>query len=208
LGHDERHDEESSDLLNIIEHEVLPTYYHRNVSGYSHPWVALSKASMKSTIPRFNAQRMVRDYVRDCYAPARDQRLKLEANHASLARELAAWKQRVRDAWPGVTMELQVQPSAHLFHDEQIMLRVQVRLNGLSADDVRLECLLGRASEKDEVQVEQTAQLSAMGEENGAIVFGIDLDPQLAGLQYYKLRMYPYNPAQSHPFEMGAMIWI
>jgi len=27
-------------------------------------------------------------------------------------------------------------------------------------------------------------------------------------LQYYKLRMYPYNDALCHPFEMGFMIWI
>ncbi|PLW68538.1 alpha-glucan family phosphorylase [Pseudohalioglobus lutimaris] len=208
FGHEQRQQEEGNDLLNIIEHEVIPTYYQRDGSGYSHQWVTLSKASMKSTIPRFNAQRMVRDYVRDFYAPARDQRRKLEANGASLARELAAWKQRVRESWAGVRMELQVQPSAHLFHDDRLMLRVHGHLNGLAAGDVKLECLLGREVAGDEFKVEQIAELSAMGEENGATLFGIDLEAKLAGLQYYKLRMYPYNEAQSHRFEMGAMIWI
>jgi starch phosphorylase len=32
--------------------------------------------------------------------------------------------------------------------------------------------------------------------------------PEIAGLQYYKLRMYPYNESLSHPFELGCMIWI
>jgi glycogen phosphorylase len=206
--HPQRHQEEANDLLNIMEYEVIPTYYRRAGGGYSPDWVKLSKASMKSTIPRFNAQRMVRDYVRDFYAPARDQRLKLDADNASRARELAAWKQRVRDAWPAVTVELMVQPSAHLYHDEQIPLRVRAHLNGLQAQDVKLECLIGRETDSGDFDVQQTAFLPPTGEEDGYTVFSIDLDPQLAGLQYYKLRLYPHNEAQSHRFELGAMIWI
>ena len=101
-----------------------------------------------------------------------------------------------------------MQPPAHLHHDDQIMLRVRARLNGLHAGDVKLECLLGRELVSGEFQVQQTAQLPSTGEEDGYTLFAIDLDPELAGLQYYKLRMYPYNDAQSHPFELGAMIWI
>jgi glycogen phosphorylase len=208
FDHHQRHNEEANDLLNIMEHEMIPTYYRRDGGGYSSDWVSLSKASMKSTIPRFNAQRMLRDYVKDFYAPARDQRLRLEADNASLARELAGWKKRVREAWPGVSIELMVQPPAHLHHDDQIMLRVRARLNGLHATDVKLECLLGRELVSGEFEVQQTAQLPSTGEEDGYTLFAIDLDPELAGLQYYKLRMYPYNEAQSHPFELGAMIWI
>ena len=99
---------------------------------------------MKSTIPRFNAQRMLMDYVHKLYWPARQQRRRLEANGGQLARELAHWKHRVRDAWPGVVVQLMLQPPAHLHHDEKILLQVRADLNGLSAQDVRLECLFGR----------------------------------------------------------------
>jgi starch phosphorylase len=34
------------------------------------------------------------------------------------------------------------------------------------------------------------------------------MDPEIAGLQYYKLRMYPHHQAMAHPFELGCMIWI
>jgi starch phosphorylase len=165
FDHDQRHREEANDLLNIIEHELIPTYYRRDGGGYSEDWVALSKASMKSTIPRFNAQRMVKDYVKKFYAPARDQRRKLEANGAQLARSLADWKQRVRDAWPGVEIQLMLQPPAHLYHDEKILLQVRARLNGLQAGDVKLECLLGRETDGDELDVNQVAELPAVGED-------------------------------------------
>ena len=92
---------------------------------------------MKSTIPRFNAQRMLMDYVRKLYWPARQQRRRMEANGAELERRLAAWKRRVRAAWPGVSVDLMLQPPAHLYCDEEICLRVRADLNGLEAGDVR-----------------------------------------------------------------------
>ena len=137
LDHNQRLKKEANALLEIIVHEMLPIYFRRDGGGYSADWVALSKASMKSTIPRFNSQRMLRDYVTKLYWPARQQRRKLEANGAEVARSLAAWKHRVRNAWPGVSMELMLMPPAHLYHDDKIGLRARARLNGLQARTCR-----------------------------------------------------------------------
>jgi starch phosphorylase len=163
---------------------------------------------MQSTIPRFNAQRMLRDYVTRLYHPAQTQRRKLEANGAELARHLAHWKQKVRQAWPGVTMQLMFQPPAHLYHDDTIQLRVRANLNGLDAADVKLECLFGRAATDGDIEVAQVGELVAVGREGDCTEFQIDLAPEIAGLQYYKLRMYPFSDALSHPFELGCMIWV
>ena len=60
FDHEHRQQEEANDLLNILEHEMFPSYYSDDADGYSPDWVRMSKNSMKSTIPRFNAQRMLR----------------------------------------------------------------------------------------------------------------------------------------------------
>jgi glycogen phosphorylase len=208
FDYNQRLKEEANDLLDIIEHEVLPTYFRRDGGGYSADWVAISKASMKTTIPRFNSQRMLRDYVTKLYWPARQQRRKLEANGAEVARSLAAWKHRVRNAWTGVSMELMLMPPAHLYHDDKIELRVRAQLNGLQPGDVRLECLLGSQDAGGEFVVAQKVELEATGGDAQFTDFSIEVTPEIAGLQYYKLRMYPFNEALSHPFEMGFMIWI
>ena len=208
FDYDQRFLEEANDLLNTIEHEVVPTYYRRDNGSYSEDWVKLSKASMKSTIPHFNAQRMLRDYVTRLYHPAQTQRRKLASNGAELAQQLAHWKHRVRSAWPGVSMELIVQPPAHLFYDDNIRLQVRAHLNGLQAQDVKLECLLGRNPGDEETEVLQVAQFECVGGEDDCTEFEIEVTPQIAGMQYYRLRMYPFNEAMSHPFELGCMIWI
>ncbi len=206
--HEHRQREEGNDLLNIIEHELIPTYYRRDSGGYSPEWVRLAKNSMKSIIPRFNAQRMLSDYVHKLYWPARQQRRRLEADGAALAHSLAKWKHRVRGAWPGVSMQLMVQPPGHIYHDEKILLEVQADLNGLQPEDVRLECLLGHIDEEGEFEVGQRAELGAVGSDGRYTRFTIELSPEIPGKQCYKLRMYPYNEALSHPFELGCMIWI
>jgi starch phosphorylase len=205
-GDELRTREESIELLNILEYELIPTYYRRDGSGYSPDWVQVSKNSMKSIIPRFNAQRMLMDYCNKLYCRARDQRSLLGKNEAQLARELAAWKRRVREAWPGVHVDLMLQPPARLYQDEPVLFRVRVDLNGLDASEVTLECLVGR--DDPALEVGQVARFEPCGTDGGYSAFELELEPELAGLQHYRLRLYPSHPALSHPFELGCMIWL
>ena len=85
---------------------------------------------------------------------------------------------------------------------------ITTALEGAMLGHVRLECLFGRGEPGGELDVQQVAELLP-GESDGRYTeFGIEVAPALAGLQYYKLRMYPWNAALSHPFELGCMIWI
>ena len=105
-------------------------------------------------------------------------------------------------------MQLMLQPPAHLYHDDRIGLRVRAELNGLQAGDVKLECLVGGDDADGEFVVVQRGELRATGGDERYTEFEMDVVPEIAGLQYYKLRMYPFNEALSHPFELGFMIWI
>jgi starch phosphorylase len=201
--------EEAEELLDILEKQVVPLYYARNGHGYSDGWVRKSKASMKSLMPRYNAQRMVMDYVRLYYSPARKQRLVMTGNQYARAREVAEWRRKLDQVWPHVRLRrLDVAPS-EIHAGEVIPIRVAAHLNGLNADDVLIECLIGRETREGELDVRET-QVFTPGESNaeGETVFHLDLNPRLPGLQYYKIRMIPFHPALAHRFETGCMIWL
>jgi starch phosphorylase len=201
--------EEALTLLDILEHEVVPLYYKRNGHGYSEGWVATSKASMKSVMPHFNAQRMVMDYVRKFYGPAIRQRRMLIADDARPARELAQWKSRVFAAWSGVGLRRIDDTRTEILAGESLVIQVAARLNGLQADDVLLECLVGTADSASDFSFDNRYFFDAVRElENGETLFELKLSPELAGLQFYKVRMYPWHELLSHPFEMGFMIWL
>ena len=57
-------------LFDTLEKEVIPLYYERNDGGIPHRWIQMIKESMRSLGWRFNADRMVSDYVLRFYLPA------------------------------------------------------------------------------------------------------------------------------------------
>ncbi|MFP5505893.1 MAG: alpha-glucan family phosphorylase [Gammaproteobacteria bacterium] len=201
--------EESNELLDIIEHQVVPLYYKRNGHGYSDGWVRMSKASIKSILPQFNSQRMVMDYIRGFYSPASAQCRKLAANQFQGARELAGWKAKVRRTWPKVSLRLAEKLPEAIVSGHTLQIGVAARLHDLSADDVRVECVVGSEDAHGDFVAQAHFDFAPAGSNaDGETLFRLDLLPPLAGLQYYKLRMYPTHKLLSHPFEVGCMLWL
>lgn len=204
-----RNREEARDLLDLLELEVVPAYYNRAAQGYSEEWVARSKASMKTITPRFNAQRMVMDYVQRYYQPATSQGQRLMQDDGELARELATWKAKIREAWHGVSIQVSGCVEERCNWDDEVELAVEMELNGLAPEDVRVECV---------VTVECTGSHPETGpdsfilqpaeEQNGKTLFTTRMKPPYPGLQTLRLRAYPYHDALTHPLEMGSMLWV
>jgi starch phosphorylase len=62
---------DADDLFRVLEEEVVPMYYGgRNAAGVPRCWVERMKHSIRTLAWRFNADRMVQDYVEHLYLPA------------------------------------------------------------------------------------------------------------------------------------------
>lgn len=203
---------EANELLDLIEHEIVPLYYHRGGHGYSNTWVAKSKESMKSILPRFNSQRMVTDYANQFYGPAIKHAETLHDNSFKSAKQLAKWKKNVSNRWDRVTIERLDTPPARISAGESLTIRVAVDLNGLKTKDVIVECVLGTEDSHKAFQPHAhhvlSPEESADDGEKGKTLFSIALMPDLPGLQFYKLRIYPYHASFAHRFEIGFMKWV
>ena len=77
IGHGEIHaDTEVQDerdalsLFEVLEDEVVPLYYQRDAHGVPRGWMRRVKRALRTLAWRYNADRMVMDYVRECYLPA------------------------------------------------------------------------------------------------------------------------------------------
>ena len=67
------------------------------------------------------------------------------------ARELAAWKERVTKAWPGVRIEHVEADDGDLSPGGQLIVRASVALGTLTPADVCVEVVYGRAGDSDEI---------------------------------------------------------
>jgi starch phosphorylase len=57
-------------LYDLLENEVVPSFYDRDARGLPRRWIALVKETMRSNVPRFSTRRMVKQYVTEMYGPA------------------------------------------------------------------------------------------------------------------------------------------
>ena len=58
------------ELYRVLEQEVIPLYYDRDIDGLPQHWIKRMMNSISSLAWRFSADRMVADYVRTAYLPA------------------------------------------------------------------------------------------------------------------------------------------
>ena len=96
---DKRDDLEAEALYDLIENDVAPRFYDVDEDGVPTRWLEMVRHTLKSLGPKVLATRMVRDYVRALYAPAAGNARLLNSDYAGAA-ELAAWKKKVKAAWP------------------------------------------------------------------------------------------------------------
>jgi glycogen phosphorylase len=57
-------------LYQTLEQQVIPLFYERDFDGLPRAWIARMKRAIRTLGWRFNSNRMVMDYVRQCYLPA------------------------------------------------------------------------------------------------------------------------------------------
>jgi starch phosphorylase len=68
---DEVQDKRDADaLFRLLEEKVVPLYYDQDANKVPRQWIHAIQRSMRTLAWRFNADRMVMDYVRNCYLPA------------------------------------------------------------------------------------------------------------------------------------------
>jgi starch phosphorylase len=103
---DRRDRREANAAFEAIENEIVPRFYGRHDDGLPHGWIDMITTNWATLGWRVIAGRMVRDYVTTFYEPAAIGTATMTADAAGPARELAAWKQRVRDNWPDVRVRL------------------------------------------------------------------------------------------------------
>jgi starch phosphorylase len=57
-------------LYRLLEEEVVPAFYERDASRIPQRWLRMVKEAIRTTLPRFSARRMVKQYAEWMYAPA------------------------------------------------------------------------------------------------------------------------------------------
>ncbi|MEU6854560.1 glycosyltransferase family 1 protein [Actinacidiphila alni] len=203
---DRRDELEAAALYDLLENQVAPRFYDHGAQGLPGRWIEMVRHTLTTLGPKVLAGRMVQDYVRTLYAPAaRSHR----AVHGEEARSLAAWKRRVREQWPQVSVD-HVEAGSVGGTPElgaTLTLRVEVALGGLDPTDVDVQLLSGRVDAADRLADPTVTSLkpTARADVSGRYHYEGPLTLDRTGPFGYTIRVLPTHPLLATPAELGLM---
>ncbi len=95
---------DAATIYGMLENEILPLYYARNVKGYSEGWVKTIKNSIAQIAPHYTMKRQLDDYFTKFYCKEAKRHAELVADNYAKAKEIAAWKEQVAEKWDSIAV--------------------------------------------------------------------------------------------------------
>jgi starch phosphorylase len=201
---------ESAALYDLLEHEIVPTFYDRGADGVPRRWIANMKASIAYLCPSFNMQRVVKQYAAESYVTAHERYQRLTADGSARARALAAWVARIRANWAQVRVErIAALAAKELAVGSQIQVRAWIRLGAIPAGEVAVQLYLGRLDSGGEITDGGAIPMQPAGQSpEGLSIFEAAAVPcGRSGLHGYTVRVLPFHPDEAKAFLPGIITW-
>src|SRR5271166_4545289 len=220
-----RRDElEATALYELLGKSVAPLFYERDSDGVPQGWVERIRHTFRSLGPKVQAERMVREYMSSLYVPAAAASRDLADAGGGFgpARELAAWKHRVVQAWPQVRIEHVETEADGQALGSALTVRVSVALGTLTPDDVMVEVVYGRPDDTDEIVSPSYAVLAAEAgtpgtpgtpgtsgtvAANGLVRYSGEVPLDQPGPFGYTVRVLPNHPLLDSRAELGLVTY-
>ena len=184
---DEMH---SSAIYSRLENEIVPLFYEAREDGVPHEWVKRVKQSLKHLNPAFDMSRMLKDYGRLLYDPAHEAFTAAAKSNFEAPRARVRWNQQVRASWDHVRfLEMEGGPATPVYNGRALPLRAAVDLAGLTANDVRVEAVVGRVGPSGNLEQVEIFPLPPVDQRGTVYVFSTEFMPQQTGRLGYSLRI-------------------
>lgn len=205
--HEVQDEADSLSLYRALEHDIVPLYFDRDEDGVPLGWVAVAKEAMHSSLWAFSFRRMLGEYCQQLYGPAAQGSAAVAVGQFAAARELAAWKAKVRQSWPLVGAAAHGPDESQLTIGEAAAVTAQVYLGNLQPDDVLVEVVYGE--DRGGALAQPVATAMALGETrpDGVAIYRADFRPHHTGALVYGVRVLPYHPAMLNKHELGLALW-
>jgi starch phosphorylase len=201
---------ESQSLYDILEKQIIPTFYERSIDNVPHDWVRRMKICMRVLAPVFNTNRMVREYAEKLYVPAYRRGQALLADSMEKGIRLAHDKDYLRSKWGGIkVLGVHTSGNGHYKVGESLQVESLVELPDLKPDHVRVQIYSGSiVGAGDEIENPQIIDMTHTREvAPGRHLFTGRIECRSSGRQGFALRIIPGLKDLATPFEPGLILW-
>jgi len=192
---------EAEALYSLLEHEVIPEFYERDVDGIPRAWVARMRESMAELTPRFSTNRTVREYTERYYVPAAAAYRERMANGSELGARVADWQSRLSAHWQSLRFgrfHVESRTGEHRFETE-------IHLGALAPDDVAVELYAMPAAGGKPVRHAMQRVIDWSGDEGWHCYRAAVSTNRPA--EEFTVRVIPYRDGATVPLEASHIQW-
>ena len=203
-------DIESRAIYDLLEQEVVPTFYKRGSDGIPRDWLRMMKRAIGTVAPVFNTARMLQEYMDKCYSPSSDRFHQLSDENMSSAKSLAKWREGLGLTWPHIRVEKVHSNGADPMQvGGTMVVQAQVNLGSLRPQDVEVQLFHGTVDSFGQIPAPSTITMQHNGSpENGTTwTFIGEIPCQNSGQHGFAVRVLPHHEHLSNPFEPGLICW-
>lgn len=199
---------DSFSMYEILKHEIVPLYYDQDGAGVPKRWIERVRRSLITIGPVYNTSRMVADYAGDFYRRAAEKGRMLAEGGWAKSRELAVWKDKLRQAWVQVRangVQWNGATRATVNVGEAVPVTAQVFLGALEKSEVAVEAYLksgeaGGASKVVRMEPEGVARDGWQGYAGRVLV-------EDSGNFKFNVRVRPAHPSITQAHELRLITW-
>jgi len=206
---DEQDEVESNAIYELLEKEIIPTFYDRGPDRVPREWVRRMKSAVQTTGPVFSTSRMVQEYAGLFYFPAYEQYTRLAADDLSRAKGLVDWLNRLRSQWHNVRIEsVETTAGAEIAVGESLSVRARVHLGALTPADVRVEAVYGPLDGKGQLIRSKVLFLQSEGDmQDGRQTFSGTVQFRNSGQQGFMVRVLANHEDVLCSWDTGLVVW-
>lgn len=202
---------DAATIYTTLENEIAATYYDIDtISGISLRWLKFIKNTIAQVACEFTTNRMLTDYCDQYYTPQAERAGKLVANDFAVAREISAWKYKVRREWDNIEVVSRTLPDAsyNLSQENDFKFEIVLNLGLLSPEDIGVEMLIATTDIKGNLHIQETFRFTAEDFKDGIATYKASVIPDKAGMYQFAARMYATNPLLPHRQDFELVKWL
>ena len=200
---------ESKAIYSILEKDIIPLFYERGSDGLPREWIRMMKHSLITIASRYNTSRMVKEYFSKFYKNAAENHAKLSADDFAPLRELVKWQNRMQADFAGLRIENVLADTGRTYKSgEQFLVQADLFLGKVQPGDIRVDVYYGTIVGEDVLQNSALGQLREVEKiADGRFRFSGAIPCARTGSFGFKLRITPFHPLASDPYENGLVLW-
>lgn len=200
---------ESQALYNLLEQDIIPTFYERPRDSVPHNWMAKVKSGYKRLAPVFNTDRMVQQYTEEMYMPAYERETALSEPTIQAGLDFAAWMTELHDSWKNVQIGEVKVDHKQILVGAQLDVDVTVSLGTLTPEDVQIQLYYGPLGKNSEIGSDADCMVMTMVGRNAdnSYHYHAQITYNTSGERGLSVRALPKNTYLPSPFVPGMIRW-